>query len=115
VDASDYQKEIADIEHDLEERKKRRQSMVGVVVSDKNSKSVTVKVEHPRFFPKYNKYINYSKKFMAHDEQEVCDMGDLIRIVPCRPRSKMKRHEVIDVIRKAPNFDDIKVIADHQA
>ena len=89
--------------------------MVGVVVSDKNSKSVTVKVSHEKWFPKYNKAINYSKKFMAHDEEEKCEMGDLVRIVPCRPRSKSKRHEVIDIIKRAQKLDDIKSAAEHQA
>ena len=41
------------------------------------------------------------KKVMAHDENESCTEGDLVRIVPCRPRSASKRHALIDVIRKA--------------
>lgn len=42
---------------------------------------------------------------MAHDEDEVCEMGDLVRIVPCRPISKMKRHRLLDVIKKGDRLD----------
>ena len=103
--AVEYQKEIADIEKQYEERKKRRQSMIGVVVSDKCSKSVTIKVEREKYFPKYDKHVTRTRKFMAHDEEELCEMGDLIRIVPCRPMSKLKRHMVIDIIKKGQRLD----------
>ena len=101
----EYQKEISDIEKQYEERKKRRQSMIGIVVSDKCSKSVTIKVERERYFPKYDKHVKRTRKFMAHDEEEKCDMGDVVRIVPCRPMSKMKRHSVIDIIKKGQRLD----------
>lgn len=42
---------------------------------------------------------------MAHDEHEVCGMGDLVRIVPCRPMSRKKRHKVLDIIRKGDRLD----------
>jgi len=103
--AVEYQKEIEDIEKQYEERKKRRQSMIGVVVSDKCSKSVTIKVEREKYFPKYDKHVTRTRKFMAHDEEERCEMGDVIRIVPCRPMSKMKRHMVIDIIKKGQRLD----------
>ena len=106
IDAQqEYQKEISDIERQYEERKKRRQSMIGIVVSDKCSKSVTIKVEREKYFPKYDKYVKRTRKFMAHDEEELCDMGDVVRIVPCRPMSKMKRHSVIDIIKKGQRLD----------
>lgn len=101
----EYQKEISDIETQYEERKKRRQSMIGVVVSDKCTKTVTIKVEREKYFPKYDKHVTRSRKFMAHDEEEKCDIGDVIRIVPCRPISKMKRHMVIDVLKKGQQLD----------
>ena len=101
----EYQKEISDIENQYEERKKRRQSMIGIVVSDKCSKSVTIKVEREKYFSKYDKHVKRTRKFMAHDEEEKCDMGDVVRIVPCRPMSKMKRHSVIDIIKKGQRLD----------
>ncbi|RYH10253.1 30S ribosomal protein S17 [archaeon] len=83
-----------------EERKKRRQALVGEVVSVKCSKSITVRVEYQKYFPKYDKHISRHNKFMAHDEQEQCKLGDVVRIVPCRPMSKRKRHALIDIIRR---------------
>lgn len=47
---------------------------------------------------------------MAHDEEEICQDGDLVRVVPCRPMSRKKRHKIIDVIRKARKLDsDTKI------
>ena len=103
---TDYKKEIDDILTDYDERKKRRQSMIGRVVSTKCAKSISVLVAHQKFFSKYNKYISRHKKVMAHDENEICEMGDTVRIVPCRPMSKMKRHAIIDILRKAPKLED---------
>tara|TARA_A100001015_G_scaffold299997_1_gene384798 strand:- start:346 stop:804 length:459 start_codon:yes stop_codon:yes gene_type:complete len=97
----DYAKEIADIMEGYEERKKRKQSLVGVITSTKCAKSITVQVEHEKFFPKYNKSVKSRKKVMAHDEDETGNVGDVVRIVPCRPVSKKKRHALIDVIRAA--------------
>ena len=102
----EYKKEIDDILTDYDERKKRRQSMIGRVVSTKCAKSISVLVAHQKFFPKYNKYISRHKKVMAHDENEICEMGDTVRIVPCRPMSKMKRHMIIDILSKAPKLED---------
>jgi small subunit ribosomal protein S17 len=97
----EYAKEIADIMHGYEERKKRKQSLVGVITSTKSAKSITVQVEHEKFFPKYNKSVKARKNVMAHDENEIGNLGDVVRIVPCRPVSKKKRHALIDVIRAA--------------
>ena len=96
----EYQGEIQDILTQYEERKKRRQALVGEVVSVKCAKSITVRVEYQKYFPKYDKYVSRHNKFMAHDEQEQCKLGDVVRIVPCRPMSKRKRHALIDIIRR---------------
>lgn len=86
-------------------RKERRNCLVGIVVSDKNAKSISIKVDREKYFPKYDSFLKSTKKFMAHDEDEVCEMGDLVRIVPCRPMSKKKRHRVLDIIRKGDRLD----------
>ena len=67
----------------------------GVVVSDKMEKTVTVKVERRVMHPLYKKFIKRSKKYAAHDEQNVCKIGDLVSIRECRPLSKNKRWEVV--------------------
>jgi len=67
----------------------------GVVVSDKTEKTVTVKVERRVMHPLYKKFIKRSKKYAAHDEENVCKVGDLVSIRECRPISKSKRWEVV--------------------
>ena len=75
--------------------------LVGVVVSDKANKTITVKVETYKKDPKYGKRIKYSKKYTAHDEENVAKIGDKVRLVATRPLSKTKRYELKEVIEKA--------------
>ena len=83
-----------------EARKKRRQSLVGIITSDKNPKTITVQVSHEKYFPKYNKSMRTRRNVHAHDEEGRGSVGDIVRIVPCRPVSKKKRHTIIDILRK---------------
>ena len=69
--------------------------MQGVVVSDVNEKTVTVKVERRFMHPVYKKFIVRSKKYLAHDESNKIKVGDQVRIRECRPLSKRKRWEVL--------------------
>ena len=71
----------------------------GVVVSDKNTKTVTVRVERKIKHPLYNKIIRRSKKYAAHDEQEVCKTGDIVRIVESKPMSKTQQRNAKGVRR----------------
>jgi small subunit ribosomal protein S17 len=75
----------------------------GVVVSDKNAKTVTVKVERKIKHPLYNKIIRRSKKYAAHDEQG-CKAGDTVRIVESRPMSKTKRWAVLERVAQASDI-----------
>jgi small subunit ribosomal protein S17 len=84
---------------EYDDRKKRRQSLVGTVVSTKCAKSVTIRVAHRKYNSKYNAYTNEHRKFMAHDPEEQASEGDIVRIAPCRPMSKKKRHLLMDIIR----------------
>ena len=63
----------------------------GVVVSNNMDKSIVVKIERKIKHPIYKKTIKRSKKYIAHDEQNECQIGDLVQIVECRPLSKRKR------------------------
>lgn len=72
-----------------------RRVMLGTVVSDKAEKTVTVLVNRRFKHPLYKKYILRSKKFLAHDEENSCKLGDRVRIRECRPLSKRKCWEVI--------------------
>ena len=78
-----------------------KRELVGVVVSDKADKTITVKVETYKKDPKYGKRIKYSKKYTAHDEENVAKVGDKVRLVATRPLSKTKRYELKEVIEKA--------------
>mgnify|MGYP003337472737 CR=1 FL=1 len=72
-----------------------RRVLQGVVVSDVNEKTVTVKVERRFMHPVYKKFIVRSKKYLAHDESNKIKVGDQVRIRECRPLSKRKRWEVL--------------------
>jgi small subunit ribosomal protein S17 len=76
----------------------RRQYKVGRVVSDKMNKTVVVAVDYLRPHPLYRKIIRTTKKFHAHDEQNVCRTGDVVRIGETRPLSKTKSWEVVEVM-----------------
>lgn len=67
----------------------------GVVVSDAADKTITVKVERRFMHPLYKKFIKRSKKYAAHDENNVAKVGDVVRIRECRPISKTKTWEIV--------------------
>ncbi|MBO6949640.1 MAG: 30S ribosomal protein S17 [Rhodospirillales bacterium] len=69
--------------------------MQGVVVSDKQDKTVTVLVERRVMHPLYKKYVKKSKKYAAHDENNASKVGDQVFIRECRPLSKRKTWEVV--------------------
>ncbi|HRE60699.1 MAG TPA: 30S ribosomal protein S17 [Micropepsaceae bacterium] len=72
-----------------------RRILQGVVVSDKNAKTVVVQVERRFVHPMLGKTVRRSKKYHAHDEQAACKAGDVVRIQECRPMSRLKRWEVV--------------------
>ena len=72
-----------------------RRVLRGIVVSDKMDKTIVVRVERRVRHPIYKKIIRRSRKFTAHDPENLCKAGDTVRIRECRPLSKSKRWEVI--------------------
>jgi small subunit ribosomal protein S17 len=78
-----------------------RQQKVGRVVSNKMDKTVVVAVDYVRRHPLYNKRITRTSKFQAHDENNTCQEGDLVRIEETRPLSKRKRWIVREVVERA--------------
>jgi len=78
-----------------------RKERVGVVVSDKMDKTITVRVTRATRHPVYNKMMKSATKFKAHDEKEVAKTGDTVRIAETRPLSKTKRWRLVEVIAKA--------------
>ncbi|MDE5832009.1 MAG: 30S ribosomal protein S17 [Desulfovibrio sp.] len=83
----------------MENRKGR--TLTGVVVSDKNDKTIVVRVETLVKHPLLKKYVRRRKKFTAHDPNNECGMGDTVKIVEYRPMSKNKRWHLVSVIEKA--------------
>ena len=74
---------------------------VGEVVSTKMSKTIVVEVSRRVPHPLYKRIIGKRKKFYAHDAEGTARMGDVVRIVECRPLSKLKRWQLAEVIRRA--------------
>lgn len=73
----------------------------GIVVSNKMTKSIVVEVERKIKHPKYGKFLRKTSRFMAHDENEECHIGDTVRIMETRPLSKSKRWRLIQIIERA--------------
>ena len=79
---------------------RERKIKMGRVVSNKMDKTVVVTVESYRPHPLYKKQVRRIKKFKAHDEQNSCHIGDVVRIEETRPLSKEKRWRVVEIVSK---------------
>ncbi len=80
---------------------KNRKSRIGKVTSNKMQKTVVVRVENLRRHPLYHKVVRHSSSFKVHDEENKCNVGDVVRIVETRPLSKDKNWRVVEIIQKA--------------
>lgn len=78
-----------------------RKTLVGMVVSNKMDKSVVVSIKTRVRHPLYGKILNKTTKFMAHDENNECGIGDKVRLMETRPLSAKKRWRVVTIIEKA--------------
>ncbi|MDR0603373.1 MAG: 30S ribosomal protein S17 [Bacteroidales bacterium] len=78
-----------------------RKQREGVVVSNKMTKSIIVEVESRLKHPKYGKFLKKTSRFMAHDEKEECQIGDVVKIMETRPLSKNKCWRLVEIIEKA--------------
>ena len=78
-----------------------RKERVGVVVSNKMDKSIVIKVERKVKHPLYGKFVKKSTKFMAHDEKNECNIGDVVRIMETRPLSKNKCWRLVEIVERA--------------
>jgi small subunit ribosomal protein S17 len=84
----------------MEERNLRK-TRIGLVTSDKMDKTITVSVERRLQHPIYGKFVKKSRKFVAHDEKNDCNVGDRVRIMETRPLSKRKRWRLVEVLERA--------------
>jgi small subunit ribosomal protein S17 len=83
---------------------------VGEVVSTKMAKTIIVEVTRRAAHPVYKRIVSKRRKFYAHDEQQSAHVGDVVRIIECRPLSRLKRWELKDVLRRA-----VQVAVEHPA
>ena len=79
----------------------RRTSLQGIVKSIKMNKTIVVEVETHKKHAKYAKRVKYSNKYYAHDENNVCNVGDTVTIMACRPLSALKRWRLVSVDKKS--------------
>ncbi len=85
----------------MEVQRKLRKQRVGIVASNKMDKSISVVVERKLKHPLYGKYMKKSKKFLAHDEQNQCNIGDKVSIMEIRPLSKRKKWRLVEILERA--------------
>jgi len=89
----------------MTEERNRRKVRVGTVVSDKMEKSCVVQVERRGAHPVYKKVVRKHSRFMVHDAEKRCKVGDVVKIRECRPLSKMKRWLYVETVRAAETAD----------
>lgn len=85
----------------MNDQDKSLRTVVGRVVSDKMDKSITVLVERRVAHPLYKKYVRRSTKLHAHDENNQCQVGDVVAITATRPLSKTKAWKLVDIVERA--------------
>jgi small subunit ribosomal protein S17 len=83
------------------ENRNLRKERVGVVVSNKMQKSIVVSVDRKVKHPIYGKFISKSNRFMAHDEENTCNIGDTVKIMETRHLSKRKSWRLVEIIERA--------------
>lgn len=81
--------------------KEQRKRLVGIVASDKMDKTIVVVVERQYRHPLYKKVVRSTKKYLAHDEENACQVGDRVRILESRPLSRRKRWVVEEILERA--------------
>ena len=83
------------------EKRNLRKERIGVVTSDKMEKSIVVAVERKVKHPKYGKFVKKTTRFVAHDENNDCHIGDTVRIMETRPLSKSKNWRLVEIVERA--------------
>jgi small subunit ribosomal protein S17 len=83
------------------EKRNLRKERTGLVVSNKMEKSIVVQIERRYKHPVYGKFVKKSNKFVAHDENNDCNIGDTVRIMETRPLSKNKNWRLVEILERA--------------
>ena len=85
----------------MEKKERQKRVLQGVVVSDKMDKTIVVMTERRMLHPQYKKYVTRKKKYMAHDEENQCGIGDKVEIIEHRPLSHSKHWRLKKIVEKA--------------
>ncbi len=85
----------------MSEQSQANRTLKGRVVSDKMNKSITVQIERKVKHPLYGKYIRRSTKVHAHDENNECQVGDVVVVEQCRPLSKLKKWRFVKLVDRS--------------
>ena len=85
----------------MEANRNLRKERTGAVVSNKMEKTIVVAVKRKVKHPIYGKFVNKTTKFVAHDEENTCKEGDLVRIMETRPLSKRKNWRLVEILERA--------------
>jgi len=85
----------------MEKTRNLRRERIGIVVSNKMKKSIIIAVRTRTKHPIYGKFVNKTSKFMAHDEKNECNIGDIVKIMETRPLSKNKNWRLVEIIERA--------------
>jgi len=83
------------------EKRNLRKERIGIVIGNGMNKSIVVAEKRKMKHPIYGKFVNKTSKFMAHDEKNECNIGDLVRIMETRPLSKNKCWRLVEIIERA--------------
>jgi len=78
-----------------------RKEIIGKVTSNKMEKSIVVSIERKIKHPLYGKFLKKTKKYVAHDEKNECNEGDIVQLMETRPMSKSKRWRLVKIVEKA--------------
>lgn len=89
------------MEENITEPKSRKKVRTGKVVSNKADKTIVVSIERQVAHPIYKRYFKQTKKIMAHDELNECNIGDTVRVIESRPLSARKRWRLVEIIQRA--------------
>ena len=87
----------------MKEKASSRKKRTGVVISNRMEKTVLVLVDRLKKHKKYKKYLKSQKKYMAHDPENKCRIGDNVQIVETKPLSKRKRWQILEIIERKPS------------
>ena len=91
-------------------QKGRRQQKVGTVVSNKMNKTIVVAVESLKKHRIYKRTYKQTKRFQAHDEENICQVGDVVRIEETRPLSKMKRWRLVEIMKRGSGIVPVEEV-----